>query len=120
MTIKLAEPGCLPDALTISHLPPSQYIDPSSGSSAPRGFRLWAITDLHLFSSTFSSVSVLGAQTILEGEFQRPESGKQTWEVQRKAAVRVKVVSLEVLGNWGNEEYTCVYRVRVHPPKVEG
>lgn len=50
------------------------------------------------------------------GTFEYDKEGKpiQYFEVLHPSTKGFRLVRLKIYSNWGNMEYTCVYRVRVH------
>jgi len=72
-------------------------------SGAPRG-----VPYLHLATVTYNVHSSSHIQT-----FQVPQ------EIQ-DLDIDVGVVLFEILDNWGDDQYTCVYRVRVHGTEKDG
>lgn len=93
-----------------------------------------AVYDVNAFRNSFRRFSpglpprgaiLDGAVPLLVAEYDKESpTGIKTYEVPATArrtltervggAKKIKVVSFEFLENWGNPEYTCVYRVRVH------
>ncbi|XP_059690567.1 SUN domain-containing protein 3-like [Gavia stellata] len=90
-----------PRAFTIWHI--SEAVSPSGEvSSAPKEFAV-------------SGVDEAGAETLL-GTFtyEVHKEVAQTFHVQKELPRTFRYIKFEVQSNWGNPEYTCVYRVQVH------
>ncbi|XP_027304356.3 SUN domain-containing protein 2-like [Anas platyrhynchos] len=90
-----------PAAFTIWHI--SRAVSPSGEvSSAPKEFAV-------------SGVDEDKAETLL-GLFTYDVDGMiaQTFHVQKEPPKTFRHIRLEVRSNWGNPEYTCIYRVQVH------
>nr|XP_025037863.1 SUN domain-containing protein 3-like isoform X2 [Pelodiscus sinensis] len=91
-----------PTAVTIQHI--SKAISPSGDvTSAPKDFAVCGLNE------------ETGKETLL-GTFIY-DSGKesiQTFQLEGELSKSFVYIKFNVLSNWGNAEYTCVYRVRVH------
>ncbi|XP_053714028.1 SUN domain-containing protein 1 isoform X1 [Synchiropus splendidus] len=88
--------------VTLDHLP--RYNSPNGRiESAPRDFEVYGMT------------YDTGPGTLL-GTFTYDQDGEssQTFELPNPSDVVYRVVELRVLSNWGQVEYTCLYRFRVH------
>ncbi|XP_075580921.1 SUN domain-containing protein 3-like [Pelecanus crispus] len=90
-----------PKAFTIWHI--SEAVSPSGEvSSAPKDFAV-------------SGVDEATAETLL-GTFTYDVHKEiaQTFHVQKELPRTFRYIKFQVQSNWGNPEYTCVYRVQVH------
>ncbi|KAM6106977.1 SUN domain-containing protein 3-like [Phoenicopterus ruber ruber] len=90
-----------PTAFTIWHI--SEAVSPSGEvSSAPKEFAV-------------SGVDEAMAETLL-GTFTYDVHKEiaQTFHVQKELPRTFRYIKFQVQSNWGNPEYTCVYRVQVH------
>ncbi|XP_050770682.1 SUN domain-containing protein 3-like [Gymnogyps californianus] len=90
-----------PTAFTIWHI--SAAVSPSGEvSSAPKEFAV-------------SGVDEATAETLL-GTFTYDVHKEiaQTFHVQKELPRTFRYIKFRVQSNWGNPEYTCVYRVQVH------
>ncbi|KAK4806728.1 hypothetical protein QYF61_007528 [Mycteria americana] len=90
-----------PMAFTIWHI--SEAVSPSGEvSSAPKDFAV-------------SGVDEATAETLL-GTFTYDVHKEiaQTFHVQKELPRTFRYIKFQVQSNWGNPEYTCVYRVQVH------
>ncbi|XP_072705486.1 SUN domain-containing protein 3-like [Ciconia boyciana] len=90
-----------PMAFTIWHI--SEAVSPSGEvSSAPKTF-------------VFEGVDEATAETLL-GTFTYDVHKEiaQTFHVQKELPRTFRYIKFQVQSNWGNPEYTCVYRVQVH------
>ena len=114
-----------PTSVSLEHIPKEVTTRPFT---APRRFRVWGRT-----TTDIKEEPVLlhtPPQTYFEYDLYRKEGkggkeGKrgvvQTFELDGGSGgvgVGVKMVTLEVLDNWGDEAFTCLYRFRVHGDKV--
>lgn len=106
LTIRLLK-SITPTAMTIEHVHRSQAVDLST---APKDFQLWSSDTRHL------------RKLLVKGTFcsQRPEgdgrkgcSNIQTFNISRPVT-NVQYVTLRILNNHGHNNYTCLYRLRVH------
>ncbi|XP_075593684.1 SUN domain-containing protein 3-like [Balearica regulorum gibbericeps] len=100
VVIRLPEP-IWPTAFTIWHI--SKAVSPSGEvSSAPKEFAV-------------SGVDEAMAETLL-GMFTYDVHKEiaQTFHVQTELPRTFRSITFQVHSNWGNPEYTCVYRVQVH------
>ncbi|NXP47180.1 SUN3 protein, partial [Heliornis fulica] len=100
--IQLSQP-IIPRAVTMDHVSGSGFYKDSI-SRAPRNFAVYGLTDGQEEQGTF-----LGQFTFLA--LLNPS---QTFQLQNDHPGVMKFIRLEVLSNWGHEEYTCLYRFRVH------
>ncbi|XP_010783482.1 SUN domain-containing protein 1-like, partial [Notothenia coriiceps] len=92
-----------PSSFSLEHVPRS--LSPSgTSSSAPRDFRVYGLQDEE------------EEEGKLLGSFRYDQDGEalQTFPVTEQNGSWFQVVELQVLSNWGNPEYTCLYRFRVH------
>ncbi|KAF3853035.1 hypothetical protein F7725_013723 [Dissostichus mawsoni] len=86
-----------PSSFSLEHVPRS--LSPSgSSSSAPRDFRVYGLQDEE------EEEGKLGSFRYDQTESSADEQNGSWFQV----------VELQVLSNWGNPEYTCLYRFRVH------
>ncbi|NXD61736.1 SUN1 protein, partial [Eolophus roseicapillus] len=92
-----------PTAFTLEHIP--KTLSPTGTiTSAPRKFLVYGLDDEYQESGT-----LLGAYVYdQEGE------PLQMFPVMENSQNAFQIVELRVLSNWGNEDYTCLYRFRVH------
>jgi len=87
-------------AVTIEHIRPLPDM-----SSAPRDMLLWDPEgNIPLLNLTYT--------------IDTSSSAVQTFPLA--IPTKLSKLKIEVLSNWGHEEYTCVYRVRVHGMHEEG
>ncbi|KAJ3073100.1 SUN domain-containing protein 3 [Podochytrium sp. JEL0797] len=129
--IRLAQP-ILPTAFTVDHASPLLLLStpPSSLSTSPKRVELWVLySDTAKLDYTDPATRKLPTATeklpagmlVSTQTFDPKVKNVQTFEVDaeagkvmRERGVLVKTVVLRVVENWGNEAYTCLYRVRVH------
>ncbi|XP_065540510.1 SUN domain-containing protein 1 isoform X5 [Lathamus discolor] len=92
-----------PTAFTLEHIP--KTLSPTGTiTSAPRKFLVYGLDDEYQESGT------------LLGHYEYDQEGEplQMFPVMETSQNAFQIVELRVLSNWGNEEYTCLYRFRVH------
>lgn len=104
VTIRIANP-IIPESFSIDHVPAS--ISPDI-SSAPRKFKVIGIT--------VDDIS----QELGEYEYVIGKGVVQNFPVQNNPDNKSFILyRLEILSNHGNQEYTCIYRFRIHGKKIE-
>lgn len=99
--IKLAS-TVLPTGFTLEHIPKS--LSPSGEiDSAPREFEVWG-----LLSENDEGVRL--------GSYEYDQNGDpfQFFPVQETNTRYFPMIELKVNSNYGNLQYTCLYRFRVH------
>jgi SUN domain-containing protein 1/2 len=132
--IRLAK-SILPEAFTVDHVPKSLVYNAERGlTSAPKSIKVWAIFDvnkipaslvendhewdgyetpgyLHLASFSFD----------INSRFAIQSHAARSWAKQRlsELGLSVAMVLVEVESNWGNPDWTCLYRFRVHGQAAE-
>ncbi|XP_030338420.1 SUN domain-containing protein 1-like isoform X6 [Strigops habroptila] len=92
-----------PTGFTLEHIP--KTLSPTGTiTSAPRKFSVYGLDDEYQESGT------------LLGHYVYDQEGEplQMFPVMMNQENAFQIVELKVLSNWGNEEYTCLYRFRVH------
>lgn len=94
--------------ITIDHVGKELLTD---RSTAPKDIVIYGLSDYEhgLFSDTYEKV-FLGQVTYNITS----DMNIQTFPLHSHRAMRFKAVEVQVKSNWGNPEYTCLYRVRVH------
>ncbi|XP_015175836.1 PREDICTED: SUN domain-containing protein 1-like isoform X2 [Polistes dominula] len=93
--------------VTMEHIPVSISLT-GKIDSAPRKFILFGYyKDQYILIDTF--------------EYNIHGSSTQTFLITKREILSVpfKRVMLEILSNWGNEKYTCIYRFRIHGKSYE-
>ncbi|NXI66798.1 SUN3 protein, partial [Anseranas semipalmata] len=94
----------IPRAVTIYHGISGRRYNRDSISSAPKDIAIYGLKEEEEEQGMF-----LGEFT-----FMAAQSLSQTFQVKNKHSGFINYVRLQVLSNWGNPEYTCVYRIRLH------
>ncbi|XP_035170515.1 sperm-associated antigen 4 protein-like [Oxyura jamaicensis] len=90
-----------PTAFTIWHI--SKAVSPSGEvSSAPREFAVSGVDEDK--TETLLGLFIYDVDRVIA----------QTFHVQKEPPRTFRHIKLEVQSNWGNPEYTCIYRVQVH------
>ncbi|NWI15389.1 SUN3 protein, partial [Crypturellus soui] len=102
-----------PTALTMQHI--FKTVSPSGNiSSAPRDFSV---------SVSLCQVIGVGAEgeeeTVL-GTFMYDveKEGMQTFSLKNELPKAFQYIKLLIKSNWGNPDYTCIYRVQLHGKRV--
>ncbi|XP_035853132.1 SUN domain-containing protein 1-like [Sander lucioperca] len=93
----------LPTAFSLEHIP--KILAPSGTlHSAPRDFNVYGLDDESQEKGK------------LLGFFTYDEDGEalQTYAVTEENDRAFQIIEVQVLSNWGHQEYTCMYRFRVH------
>ncbi|CAL8302713.1 unnamed protein product [Lota lota] len=92
-----------PTAFSLEHIP--KALAPSGAlRSAPRDFTVYGLDDEGQEEGT------------LLGSYSYEEDGEavQTYNVTEENEQAYQIIEVRILSNWGNQEYTCLYRLRVH------
>ncbi|XP_060116966.1 SUN domain-containing protein 1 isoform X5 [Heteronotia binoei] len=92
-----------PTAFTLEHI--SKSLSPRGNiDSAPKDFAVYGLDDEYQ------------EEGVLLGQYTYDQDGKSLQIFQATDAVdkAYQIVELKILSNWGNAEYTCLYRFRVH------
>ncbi|XP_037134049.1 uncharacterized protein LOC119138244 isoform X2 [Syngnathus acus] len=93
----------LPTAFSLEHIP--KALAPSGTlRSAPRDFQVYGLDDASQERGT-----LLGSYT-----YQEDGEAVQTYHVTEENDRAFQIIEVKVLSNWGHQEYTCMYRFRVH------
>ncbi|XP_071369964.1 SUN domain-containing protein 1-like [Centroberyx affinis] len=93
----------LPTAFSLEHIP--KALAPSGTlRSAPRDFTVYGLDD-----ESQEDGKLLGRYT-----YEEDGEALQTYTVSEENDRAFQIIELQVLSNWGHQEYTCVYRFRVH------
>ncbi|KAJ8363093.1 hypothetical protein SKAU_G00119240 [Synaphobranchus kaupii] len=92
-----------PTAFSLEHIPKS--LSPTGNiSSAPCRFSVYGLDD-----ETQEEGKALGHYT-----YQEDGDALQTFPVSEQNDQLYQIIEMRVLSNWGHQEYTCLYRFRVH------
>ncbi|XP_026034335.1 SUN domain-containing protein 1-like [Astatotilapia calliptera] len=93
----------LPSAFTLEHIP--KALAPSGTlHSAPRDFAVYGLAN-----ESRERGKLLGTYT-----YDQDGDAVQTFAVSEENGEAFQIIEVQVLSNWGHEEYTCMYRFRVH------
>ncbi|CAI5657954.1 unnamed protein product [Oreochromis niloticus] len=93
----------LPSAFTLEHIP--KALAPSGMlHSAPRDFAVYGLDN-----ESRERGKLLGTYT-----YDQDGDALQTFAVSEENDEAFQIIEVQVLSNWGHEEYTCMYRFRVH------
>ncbi|KAJ3327081.1 hypothetical protein HDU76_012376 [Blyttiomyces sp. JEL0837] len=133
--IHLALP-VIPTDFTIDHMSGDLAIFPldKAFQSAPKDLELWAVLDVagfgklnlddpkvRIYPQSRGETKMPAGILMANQRFDPREGSVQTFPVRSdavRALERLKVVPssvvLRIVHNWGNKDYTCLYRVRVH------
>nr|XP_020633311.1 SUN domain-containing protein 3-like isoform X1 [Pogona vitticeps] len=105
IVIKLPE-KIQPTAVTVQHI--TKAISPSNGvTSAMKDFLVYGIDD------ETDEETLLG--TFMYDIEKEPI---QTFQLKNEEAKQFLCIKFKVQNNWGNVEFTCIYRLRVHGKKA--
>jgi len=126
LTVQLSLP-IIPTHITIEHMSQEESVPDSLLNSAPREIEVYGITDQNALEkmasyhgqslSLSSSPYSIHLASIL---FDPHDNFIQTFPISNEAKIRlqsvtsIQVVQFQILSNWGESKYTCIYRVRVH------
>ncbi|XP_042252994.1 SUN domain-containing protein 2-like isoform X1 [Thunnus maccoyii] len=93
----------LPTAFSLEHIPKS--LAPSGTlHSAPRDFNVYGLDE-----ESQERGKLLGTYT-----YDEDGEALQTYSVTEENDQTFQIIEVQVLSNWGHQEYTCMYRFRVH------
>ncbi|KAF1373396.1 hypothetical protein PFLUV_G00238430 [Perca fluviatilis] len=93
----------LPTAFSLEHIP--KILAPSGAlHSAPRDFSVYGLDD-----DSQEKGKLLGSFT-----YEEDGEALQTYAVTEENDRAFQIIEVQVLSNWGHQEYTCMYRFRVH------
>ncbi|XP_030196417.1 SUN domain-containing protein 1 isoform X2 [Gadus morhua] len=92
-----------PTAFTLEHIP--KALAPSGAlRSAPRDFTVYGLDD-----EGQEEGQLLGSYS-----YEEDGEAMQTYHATEENEQAFQIIEVRILSNWGNEEYTCMYRLRVH------
>jgi len=121
LTLKLAK-SIIPSQITVEHLAKEISF---SVSSAPRFIEIYGIHDIKAFSAEYLTdnrnlVSQKKPYASLIGKIEYNPSKKplQSFDLQYSFDKPIQYVQFQFTENWGNPDYTCIYRIRVHGTPV--
>ena len=105
--------------LTLQHVSRGVVSDGGGARGAmPRRVRLRGVGEGELWNATreVEEGEVEGGAGDVLGEFEYQKDGPQVqqWQVGGGSGEGYEYVRLDILSNYGNDNYTCIYRVRVH------
>nr|XP_043873362.1 SUN domain-containing protein 1-like isoform X3 [Solea senegalensis] len=93
----------VPTAFSLDHIP--KVLAPSGTlRSAPRDFSVYGLDD-----ERQESGKLLGVYT-----YDPDGDALQTYATTEENHQSFQIIEVRVLSNWGHEDYTCMYRFRVH------
>ncbi|XP_035812553.2 SUN domain-containing protein 1-like isoform X2 [Amphiprion ocellaris] len=93
----------LPSSFSLDHIPRS--LAPSGTLlSAPRDFSVYGLED-----QSQENGKLLGTY-----RYNQDGEALQTFSVSEENDEAFQIIEVRVLSNWGHQEYTCMYRFRVH------
>ncbi|KAJ0016314.1 hypothetical protein NQD34_014604, partial [Periophthalmus magnuspinnatus] len=98
----------LPSAFSLEHLP--KNLSPTESlHSAPKDFRVYGLREEE------------EEEGILLGTYEYDQDGEslQTYTTTEENHEPFQIILVKFLSNWGHEEYTCIYRFRVHGTPVQ-
>ncbi|CAG11408.1 unnamed protein product, partial [Tetraodon nigroviridis] len=93
----------VPTSFCLEHIP--RTLSPTGNiTSAPRDFTVFGLDDEYQEEG-----KLLGQYT-----YQEDGDALQMFPVQEQNDKSFQIIEMRVLSNWGHQEYTCLYRFRVH------
>jgi SUN domain-containing protein 1/2 len=102
--------------------PPTTSSLPGTTSSKPKSFSLIGWTEVPRLKGLWPLQKVVAGEKVDLGTFEystKPSaSAWQTFVVTRTGKPSVRAISLDIHSNGGNEEHTCVYRIKLHGEPV--
>ncbi|KAF7732349.1 hypothetical protein EC973_005245 [Apophysomyces ossiformis] len=115
LAIELSQPLAI-QQITIEHLTRQMAINLSS---APKDIEVWGLKRVPggLFRRTNRPWETKDPNAVFLGSFRydiKRSTPIQTFDLDTKDYVIFRAVLIRVVSNWGNDAYTCLYRVRVH------
>ncbi|KNC97057.1 uncharacterized protein SPPG_07454 [Spizellomyces punctatus DAOM BR117] len=135
LAIALSTPT-VPTHITIEHAHKELWGGHTGLASAPKDFEAWAVYDHEAFAkmdldseearrASVSWETQPQALLMASGTFKPMEKNLETFEISPVAyrnlenmalmhEQQVHTVVFRFRSNWGNEDWTCIYRVRVH------
>ncbi|XP_068585416.1 SUN domain-containing protein 1-like isoform X2 [Cebidichthys violaceus] len=105
----------LPTAFTMEHIP--KTLAPSGTlNSAPRDFTVYGLEDEAPVCCVQGLEDEAEDRGKLLGSFTFDQDGEalQSYRLTEENDVAFQIIEVQVLSNWGHQEYTCMYRFRVH------
>ncbi|KAH9807482.1 UNC-like C-terminal-domain-containing protein [Melampsora americana] len=98
-------------AMSIEHI--GRQLAQNDITAAPREFELWGLSDdqSQLESETLLFKGVYSIST--------PSSPLQTFEINKTHPLLYRKVLFKVISNYGNSQFTCIYRVRIHGQPID-
>ncbi|ORX50671.1 hypothetical protein BCR36DRAFT_583247 [Piromyces finnis] len=131
LTVQLSMP-IIPSHITIEHMSQEESVPDSLLSSAPREIEVYGITDKEAMEKipsyhdqTISLSTSPYAIHLASLVFDPHDNFIQTFAISNEAKIRlqsvtsIQVVQFQIFSNWGEDKYTCIYRVRVHGRELQ-
>ncbi|KAI7873909.1 hypothetical protein K492DRAFT_169791 [Lichtheimia hyalospora FSU 10163] len=112
--VRLSQPISV-NAVSIDHADSHQVIDMSS---APKDFEVWGLTQPRSTATwkyPWDPAASLAGDAVYLGKFKynMDNGAVQTFKITARSPPLRDIV-FRFLSNWDKDEYTCIYRVRVH------
>ena len=104
VTIKLMT-SILPTDFTLEHISP---LISYNFTSCPKSFNVWG------FHDEFDANPILLGNFMYQQSIDFVKPHIQNFPIKSKVTHSINIVTLEILSNYGNIDYTCIYRFRVH------
>ncbi|ORX85526.1 hypothetical protein BCR32DRAFT_199838 [Anaeromyces robustus] len=106
LTVQLSMP-IVPTHITIEHMSQEESVPDSLLNSAPKEIEVYGITD----QNALEKMSSYHRQSL---SLSSSPYSIHLASILFDPLTSIKVVQFQILSNWGESKYTCIYRVRVH------
>ncbi|NXI61113.1 SUN3 protein, partial [Anseranas semipalmata] len=103
----------IPRAVTIYHGISGRRYNRDSISSAPKDVAIY-VSDFSRAWGPPCDLKTYALTELVMGQIMFEKHRSSFISLQNKHSGFINYVRLQVLSNWGNPEYTCVYRIRLH------
>ncbi|KAL6611563.1 UNC-like C-terminal-domain-containing protein [Neocallimastix sp. 'constans'] len=127
LTIQLSKP-IIPSHITIEHMSQEESVPDSLLNSAPKEIEVYGITNpvaiekmtsnnhgqsLSLSSSPYA-IHLTSIVFDPRDNFIITEPVSNEAKIKLQSSTPIQIIQFQIISNWGEPRYTCIYRVRVH------
>ncbi|ORY16339.1 hypothetical protein LY90DRAFT_436233 [Neocallimastix californiae] len=98
LTIQLSKP-IIPSHITIEHMSQEESVPDSLLNSAPKEIEVYGITNPVAIEKMTSN---------------NHEPVSNEAKIKLQSSTPIQIIQFQIISNWGEPRYTCIYRVRVH------